>query len=127
METDRADPGYPKPITQQTWPGMIWTDGIDAAVNWGNGKIYFFKGGQYIRYDIEDDSADSGFPRSINQQTWPGLIWTDGFDDVVNWGNGKVYFFKGSEYIRYDIVNDKADIDYPKKIDGSSWPGLKWK
>ena len=45
----------------------------------------------------------------------------------ANWGNGKVYFFKGSEYIRYDIQMDKADIDYPKKIESPAWPGLKWK
>lgn len=127
VNADRADPGYPKPISEETWPGMIWIDGIDAAVNWGNGKVYFFKGGQYIRYDIENDRADSGFPKRINGETWPGLIWTDGFDDVVNWGNGKAYFFKGSEYIRYDIQIDKADIDYPKKIESPAWPGLKWK
>jgi hypothetical protein len=127
MSADRADAGYPKPISEQTWPGMIWTEGIDAAVNWGNGKVYFFKGGQYIRYDIADDRADSGFPQPINGKTWPGLIWTDGFDDAVNWGNGKVYFFKGSDYIRYDIHSDRADIDYPKKMESPAWPGLKWK
>ncbi len=127
MKDDRADPGYPKPINDKTWPGMIWTDGVDAVVNWGNGKVYFFKGGQYIRYDIESDRADSGFPKPINQKNFQGLIWTDGFDDAVNWGNGKVYFFRGNEYIRYDIVNDKADLDYPKKIESPGWPGLKWK
>ena len=127
MKADRADPGYPKPISEETWPGMIWTDGIDTALNWGNGKVYFFKGGQYIRYDIDSDRADYGFPQQINSKTWPGLIWTDGIDDAVNWGNGKVYFFKGTEYIRYDVARDRADVDYPKKIESPAWPGLKWR
>jgi hypothetical protein len=125
MKADRADPGYPKPINDRTWPGMIWTEGIDAVVNWGDGKVYFFKGGQYIRYDIKKDRADNGYPKDINNQTFPGMIWTEGFDDAVNWGNGKVYFFRGKEYIRYDISKEKADIDYPKKIESPAWPGLK--
>ena len=53
---------------------MIWTDGIDDAVNWGNGKAYFFKGGQYIRYDIKADRADPGYPKAVDAGTWPGLI-----------------------------------------------------
>jgi matrix metalloproteinase-14 (membrane-inserted) len=42
----------------------------------------------------------------------------------VNWGNGKAYFFKGSEYLRWDITTDKADPGYPKPIDSKSWNGL---
>ncbi|MCX7635727.1 MAG: hemopexin repeat-containing protein [Syntrophales bacterium] len=126
MRKDRAEPNKPMKINEQSWPGLVWTDGIDAAVNWGNGKIYFFKGGEYIRYDIQKNRADHGYPKPINPHTWPGLIWTDGIDDVVNWGNGKVYFFRGNEYIRYDIVEDRADPGYPKEINKQTWPGLKW-
>ncbi|MDQ5986017.1 MAG: hypothetical protein CSYNP_01735 [Syntrophus sp. SKADARSKE-3] len=126
INADRADPGFPKPINDKTWPGMIWTGGIDAAVNWGNGKVYFFKGSEYIRYDIAADRADSGYPKPINEKTWPGMIWKDGIDDVINWGNGKAYFFKDNEYIRYDINKDQADLDYPKKIESPAWPGFKW-
>ncbi len=74
IDADRADPWYPKPISDQTWPGMIWTDGIDDVVNWGNGKAYFFKGNEDIRYDIKDDMADPGYPKRVNRQTWPGLV-----------------------------------------------------
>lgn len=45
---------------------------------------------------------------------------------VANWGNGKVYFFRGNEYIRWDIKADRADPGYPKIIDDTTWPGL-WK
>ncbi|MFE3932167.1 hemopexin repeat-containing protein, partial [Streptomyces sp. YIM B13508] len=45
---------------------------LDAVVNWGNGKVFFFKGGNYLRYDVASDSADPGYPLSIADQ-WPGL------------------------------------------------------
>ena len=41
IKADKADPGYPKPINKRTWPG-VWTNGVDAATNWGKGKVYFF-------------------------------------------------------------------------------------
>jgi len=126
IQADRADQGFPQPINEQTWPGLVWTDGIDAAVNWGNGKIFFFKGNKYLRYDITKKSVDSGYPKVIDGRTWPGMIWTSGIDDVVNWGNGKAYFFKEYEYIRYDILEDRADPGYPKPVNRQTWPGLNW-
>ncbi|MBV5337687.1 MAG: hypothetical protein J0653_07035, partial [Deltaproteobacteria bacterium] len=63
MKSDRTDPGYPKPISNENWPGVPWYDGIDAAVNWGNGKAYFFKGGEYVRYDVKADRVDPGYPK----------------------------------------------------------------
>ena len=126
IRADRTDPGYPKPINHETWPGVPWTDGIDAAVNWGNGKAYFFKGGQYVRYDIRADRTDPGYPKPINHETWPGLPWTDGIDAAVNWYNGKVYFFKGGQYVRYDIKADRVDPGYPKPFNGETWPGVPW-
>jgi TolB-like protein len=126
IHSGSADPGYPKPINAKTWPGFIWTDSIDAAVNWGNGKAYFFRDGQYLRYDIAADRVDSGYPQPINNETWPGLIWTDGIDAVINWGNGKAYFFRGGQYIRYDIAADRADPGYPKPVNSRTWPGFIW-
>ena len=107
-------------IVVGNWPAL-WTADIDAAVNWGNGKVYFFKGGEYIRYNIKADVSDAGYPSPISGN-WPGL-WTDNIDAIVNWGNGKVYFFSGSEYCRYDIERDSVDPGYPRTIAGN-WPGL---
>ncbi len=126
IKTDRVDQGYPKPINNETWPGVPWFDGIDAAVNWGNGKAYFFKGGQYVRYDIKADRVDPGYPKPINNDTWPGVPWFDGIDAAVNWGNGKAYFFKGGQYVRYDIKADRVDPGYPKPINNDTWPGVPW-
>jgi len=99
------------------------TSFFDGVVVWNNGKAYFFKGNQYIRYDIAADKADAGYPVPI-KGNWPGLeAFADGIDAVVNWGNGKAYFFKGNQYIRYDIAADKADAGYPLPINGN-WPGI---
>ncbi|MCX6581039.1 MAG: hemopexin repeat-containing protein [Candidatus Aminicenantes bacterium] len=124
IAADRIDPGYPKFINNETWPGLPWTNSIDAAVNWGNGKAYFFKGNQYVRYDIPADRTDPGYPKFINNENWPGLPWTYGIDAAVNWGNGKAYFFKGNQYVRYDIATDRVDAGYPKFISNETWPGL---
>ncbi|MBV5337686.1 MAG: hypothetical protein J0653_07030, partial [Deltaproteobacteria bacterium] len=46
---------------------------IDAAVNWKNGKVYFFKGNSYVRFDVKSDRTDPGYPKPINDETWPGV------------------------------------------------------
>ena len=40
LNAGKADPGYPKKIKAKAWPG-VRKKGIDAAINWGNGKAYF--------------------------------------------------------------------------------------
>ena len=122
IATDRVDPGYPLPIAGH-WPGL-WTDHIDAGVVWPNGKAYFFHGSQYIRYDIATGKTDPGYPAEI-KGGWPGFpaSFAAGVDNAVVWNNGKAYFFKGSEYIRYDIAADKTDPGFPQSI-AANWRGL---
>ena len=122
IAADRVDPGYPLPIAAH-WPGL-WMDHIDAGVVWPNGKAYFFSGSQYVRYDIATDKADPGYPADI-KGGWPGFpaSFAAGIDDVVVWNNGKAYFFKGNQYIRYDIAADKTDPGYPQPI-AANWRGL---
>jgi hypothetical protein len=49
-------------------------DTVDAVINWANGKVFFFKGDLYTRYDIKADKADPGYPRRIDAKNWPGLV-----------------------------------------------------
>lgn len=123
IATDRVDPGYPLPIAGH-WPGL-WTDHIDAGVVWNNGKAYFFHGSQYIRYDIATGKTDPGYPAEI-KGGWPGFpaSFAAGVDNALLWNNGKAYFFKGSEYIRYDIAADKTDPGFPQPI-AANWRGLE--
>jgi hypothetical protein len=51
---------------------------VNAAVVWNNGKAYFFKGSQYIRYDIAADKTDAGYPKPI-AGNWAGF-WADNID-----------------------------------------------
>jgi hypothetical protein len=122
VATNKADPDYPQPIAGH-WPGFPpeFEKGIDAEVMWNNGKVYFFKGDQYLRYDIASDKVEAGYPQSIVSH-WPG-VWSDHIDAGVVWPNGKAYFFKGDQYIRYDLAADKADPGYPQAI-SSHWNGF---
>jgi N-acetyl-anhydromuramyl-L-alanine amidase AmpD len=122
IATDRVDVP-PTPI-YPAWPTLPpkFRDGVHAAVNWGNGKVYFFKDGDYVRYDIASDAVDVG-PTAI-ASGWPALpaAFQSNLDAAVNWGNGKVYFFKGTDYVRYDIAQDRPDFA-PMAI-AQGWPAL---
>jgi hypothetical protein len=126
MESDAVDVGYPKKTTDG-WSGLTGTgfeQGIDAVLDLGTGKAYFFKGAEYVRVDQTSISID-GPPRSI-AENWAGLAdagFADDLDATVNWGNGKVYFFKGDSYARFDIAGDRVDPGYPQPI-ANGWAGL---
>jgi Hemopexin len=103
---------------------MMYPRSVPSSSVWPNGKVYFFKGLMYMQYDVGADRVDPGFPRPI-QGNWPGFpaSFAAGVDAATVWNNGKVYFFRGSEYIRYDIATDKTDAGYPRPIK-DDWPGL---
>jgi len=80
---------YPLPIAGN-WPGMAeagFADKVDAIVNWGNGKVYFFLENRYLRYDIWRDKVDPSYPRPITGN-WPGMAeagFGDKVDAIVDW------------------------------------------
>lgn len=121
------DWGYPKTISQGKWSDFPpqFAQGIDTGVVWNNGKAFFFKGDEYIRYDLYQNRVEPGYPQKLDSGNWLG--WPEhfhqGIDAAVLWNNGKAYFFKGDEYIRYDIYQEMIDPGYPKKIK-QSWSGL---
>jgi len=126
LQRDRADDGSPKPVPAG-WSGSDWTgfvSGIDTAVSLGNGKLYFFKGGSYLRIDERRLAVDAG--AADIGGAWGGFAEA-GFgaflDSAVNWGNGKVYVFRGDSYLRYDIAADRVDDGYPLPVSGN-WPGF---
>ena len=114
----------------EDWPGLARFEGggrnIEAAFNNGDGKAYFFKGNEYIRYTISSRTVDPGYPRSI-QSNWSGLEGFEGGAQHLDaaFSNGDVvYFFKGKEYIRFDLDNDRTDARYPRDISHLTWEGL---
>jgi hypothetical protein len=122
-----VDAGYPKPIAGN-WPGLPaeFTSGIDAVL-WrlSNGKIYMFKGSQYVRFSNVEAGVDAGYPKPI-AGNWPGLPaeFASGIDAVLlRKDNGKIYMFKGDQYVRFSDVEGGVDAGYPKLI-SEGWPGL---
>jgi hypothetical protein len=123
--SDRTDPGYPQSIGA-AWHGLPpgWASGFDAAVGGQGpfaGKAYFFKGNQYIRYDWASDTTDPGYPKSF-PGVWPGLPpgFTSNIQAALNGQKqfgGKLYFFKGADYARYDWAADRGDAGYPQPIE----------
>lgn len=128
ITTDRVVSGYPQNIAIN-WAGLDKFAGgardIDAVYTSGNGKAYFFKGAQYIRYDLNKKAVDRGYPAAI-VGNWPGLEKFAGgardLDAAFVFSSSRVYFFKGDEYIRYNLTSDRADTYYPGNLSESTWP-----
>lgn len=106
---------------EQAFPGISFNR-IDAALDYGNGKVYLFSGKQYTRVDKQTGRVDANYPKDIHEQ-WEGVSF-DRIDAAVTWPNGKTYFFNGNNYIRYDNANTRADESYPRTINAKTWPGL---
>lgn len=69
------DDDYPKSIADN-WPG-VWSEDIDAVLYQGGSKAYFFKGDDYLRYDLETDSVDqSGQITNLVLDPVPSGMWT---------------------------------------------------
>jgi hypothetical protein len=96
MGDDTVDAGYPKPISAG-WSniGAPFISGIHAAVNFGEGKAYFFNGDQYVRVDIATNAVDAGYPQDT-ATWWPALVpagFTSDLSDVVEWPYCEVELF----------------------------------
>lgn len=123
-DIDKNESDWSESSIAGNWPGMPaeFAKGIDAAVNWGNGKVYFFSGDKYVRYDQWDDRVDRGpLPIKGNWKKMPESF-TTGIDSAVNWGDGNVYLTKGPQYVRFNIGKDEVDRG-PVPIKGN-WPGV---
>lgn len=120
LSTRTVDAGFPKTISAY-WPGTKeagYADAVDAGLWWSEELAYFFKGGQYARYNLKADKVDEGFPKSIPAY-WGGMKeagFDSGIDAALRSTDQKMYFFKGPLYLRYDITADRVDPGYPRKI-----------
>ncbi|KAA1175377.1 fucose-binding lectin II [Photorhabdus heterorhabditis] len=97
----------PQPISRN-WPNLPveFQQHIDDVVNL-NGYLYFFKGPQYLKFDIAKAQVSEG-PKQIIEG-WPGLRGTEfenGIDAATEWIDTKqdvVCFFKGHDCIDYTV------------------------
>jgi hypothetical protein len=128
------DAGYPQAINDSTWPGLgKYARRIAAAcADPRNQKLYFFlDDGTYIQYDIATDRSEAGYPKAIDDSTWPGLARYAGrIQHALNWPNNRIQFFlQDGQYLRYDLEGQM-------KVRGSTGttplpsterPGRDWK
>jgi len=103
---------------------------IDAALPGAEkrqGKLYFFHKDIYLRYDVSSYNIDSNYPRTINP-TWsfPDYFSSDIDAAVLASGkrDGKAYFFKNNQYLRYDFNKLCVDSGYPMDLHSKNAFGL---
>lgn len=125
---DKVRDGYPLPINEQTWSGLgAYATEISASLKWNGDKVYFFlNDGRYLRFDLSRDEVDPGYPKPVNNDSWPGMAGL-GTKIVAahKWDNHRAYFFlDDNTYVRYNITEDRSEPDYPAVINQQTWPGL---
>ncbi|GAA0329286.1 hemopexin repeat-containing protein [Streptomyces blastmyceticus] len=114
LATMTIDEGFPKSIGSY-WPGLKavgFDSGIDSILWWDEKTIYIFKGLHYVRYNLETDKVDEGYPKSIVAY-WPGFKeagFEGGIDAIFRWEPDWVYAFKNDQYIRLHIPTNKVDV-----------------
>ena len=89
------------------------------------GLAWFFQGSRYIRYNLAADVVEGG-PVEI-APNWPGwpAPFTSGVDAAapgVGAYEGMAWFFKGSEYIRYNN-NAGVGVDVGPTPIAAAWRG----
>ncbi len=126
---DRVVSGYPKPINDSTWPGLgTYATQIAATLRWTGAKVQFFlKNGYYLRYDLDADRVDNGYPKAVDRSNWPGLeAYGTQINAALKWDDTRAYFFlKDGRYLRFNITLDRMEPDYPRPVDESTWPGVE--
>lgn len=125
---DQSDSGYPANTNNSSWPGLGDYAGlITAAFSKDSSRSYYFlSDGRYIRYNNSSDQADAGYPKNIDDNSWPGLgAYATQITAALRWTGDKVYFFlKNGTYLRYDLGDDRVDSGYPQAVNDNTWPGL---
>lgn len=91
---------------------------IDAALNWPNGNVYFFKGDRYAKYNIQANDI-VGPPRKT-KDFWSGFEGT-GFDEYIDatleLGDGSAWFFRDEECLLFgEEKGEETVIVGPGKI-----------
>ncbi len=119
------DEGFPRAIKdgwKGVFPGQLSAViGIDAVYFSKRGKAFFFSGNGYVRFDLEHDQVDPGYPKYLKTH-WHG-VWAADLTAILPGEDDKIIFVKGTECIRYDLKADRADLGYPRPL-ADEFPGI---
>ncbi|KAM4702817.1 matrix metalloproteinase-21 [Rhinophrynus dorsalis] len=85
-------------------------------------NTYFFRNSWYWMYENRNNRTRYGDPLAVSTG-WHGIPTQniDAFVHVWTWTKDASYFFKGTQYWRYDCENDKA---YEEDTEGKMYPRL---
>ncbi|NNF08358.1 MAG: hypothetical protein HKN21_16475, partial [Candidatus Eisenbacteria bacterium] len=123
VDESHLEAGFPQALVPNWELPQEWESGLDAAVNWGGGVAFLFRGSEYIKYNLQEDRPYPNFPKPIQDDWAFPETWEKGIDAAVNWQhkdprrgviNDFVYFFKGDEFIIYQL--DNSQVGGPFKI-----------
>ena len=102
------------------WPGLpsSFVSKIDAAFTDGDGRVYLFRGNQYVRFSDRPSGADGGFPERISSR-WTGMPeeFNAGIDAALMTPDGATWFFHDAQYVRFAPGQFTVDAGYPRPID----------
>lgn len=123
-DRDRVDDGV-HPASDLGFPAGFTPSGVgtsfDAALKGRKqftGTGYYFRGTDYGRFAFDVLAADPALG-ALGAWALPTPLDTAvdaAFNGRAPTRDGKAYFFRGSQYVRYDWVGDHPDPDYPKPI-----------
>ncbi|BCB78171.1 hypothetical protein Pflav_045810 [Phytohabitans flavus] len=115
-----ADPGYPRPLTDNWWnlpEELAGPDGkfasIDAVLTARDGRTYLFNGGNFIVYDSKRRWWSE--PKTLAGH-WDSVPFT-GVDAAFVGVDGRTYMFFREQYARYSTADyNRVDDRYPASI-----------
>jgi hypothetical protein len=79
LQKQQMSSDSPQSFDGSEWRGIeLGNAHIQSIFSWNNGKIYCFLSNQnYLRFDRYDRAFEPGYPRTISEETWPGLDFWD--------------------------------------------------
>ncbi|HKS14367.1 MAG TPA: hypothetical protein VJS90_15160 [Pseudomonas sp.] len=123
-----TDPGYPRQTDEYNWPGLAeYRHLLVASFSQNKQFAFFLMGdGRYMKYDKSADKVVDGYPARITDSTWPGLgAYATRIRTAVRWKNDKVHIFlDDNTFLRYDLLADRVEDNYPQPVNAYFWPGL---
>ncbi|WP_308169925.1 hemopexin repeat-containing protein [Acrocarpospora catenulata] len=115
-----ADPGYPKPVSDNWWnlPASLAADPrfatIDAVLTDGAGRTYLFAGDRFVVSDARHRWWSE--PRTIAGH-WDSLLPFTKVDAAFVGKDGRTYVFSGDRYTRFSTGDyTRADDRYPASV-----------
>lgn len=126
---NKSESGFPKPLANNLFSGLgEYAKKVETIVNWGDGKLFIFlNDGTYMRYDFEKNKIESGYPKEINDTSWPGLEpYKNEIIAAVKVDDTKAYFFtRDGRYMVFNVAKNKTETISAQPINEKTLPGLK--